>query len=362
MSKELAKLEDTEVWVSTTNANMTTKLDVKKNRWVELEEDLHIKYYDETKINVFSFSMLFGLWKDMLGKDVIHIQYIFNVSTIIALAYAKLLSKPTVLSPRGALCDWCLKQGSKHKKFWLNWLLRPFVGQTIWHVTSEQEKNEVLAQFTNAKTILVPNGIDLSEFATYTEMTVPDYTSKFIGTSLAKCKIIVSMGRLQKKKGFDILIDSFALVVNKYPNSVLLIAGQDEGEKDPLEKQIDRLNLNKKVFLVGQVSGQNKIDFLANADLFALPSHNENFGNVYLESLASGTPIVASTGTPWSSVYDYKCGEWVENAIEETSEAMLRILALDKSEMKKNCLALAQEYSWQKIAKNFKLSVSERCR
>nr|QKQ37162.1 glycosyltransferase [Escherichia coli] len=49
------------------------------------------------------------------------------------------------------------------------------------------------------------------------------------------------------------------------------------------------------------------------ADVFALPSHNENFGNVYLESLAAGTPILASKHTPWSIVEQFGCGQWVNN-------------------------------------------------
>ena len=114
------------------------------------------------------------------------------------------------------------------------------------------------------------------------------------------------------------------------------------------------MNLESNVFLIGAIEGQDKIDFLANADLFCLPSHNENFGNVYVESLATGTPIVASKMTPWSEVEDYDCGKWVENSIEETSSAMNEVLEKDRETMKINSRKLAFKYDWKTIANNFK--------
>jgi glycosyltransferase involved in cell wall biosynthesis len=167
------------------------------------------------------------------------------------------------------------------------------------------------------------------------------------------------MGRLQKKKGFDILIDSFFETLKSFPNSILLIAGGDEGEEETLKSQIKSLNLENNVFLIGAIEGQEKIDFLANADLFCLPSHNENFGNVYVESLATGTPIVASKMTPWSEVEDYDCGKWVKNSIVETSKAMNAILKKDREMMKITSKKLAFKYDWKNVAEAFKKIVEE---
>ncbi|WP_373032368.1 glycosyltransferase [Sulfurovum sp.] len=354
--QELAKLENINVNVSTTNANMTSKLDVKTDEWEKLDEHFFVKYYNETKINVLSLSLLFNVWKDIRNSDVVHAQYMFSTPTPIALFYAKVFSKPILLSPRGALCKWCLEQGSRFKKLWLGLLIRPFVKSLYWHATAQQEKDEILAQFPNAQVEIIPNGIEFDVFQTYNRVTSKEFCKTYAqqATDIDGEKIIVSMGRLQKKKGFDILIDAFAKIMPDYPTAKLFIAGQDEKEGGNLTRQIAGLGLEQQVFLVGEIQGQDKIDFLANADLFVLPSHNENFGNVYVESLAAGTPIVASTGTPWSEVEDTNCGKWVNNSVEETAQAMLEMLGKDREQMRENAKRLAKKYDWKNIAIEFK--------
>ncbi len=356
--EELAKLDDVEVYVSTTNANMTTRLDVKTNKWQKFEKNFYVKYYNETIINKISLSLLFTLWRDERKVDVVHIQSIFGILTVIALIYANLLAKPILLSPRGSFGGWCIDNGSKFKDLWLRFLIKPLVKNVTWHATAEQEKLEIQALFPEAKVAIVPNGIDYEIFQVFNKLTPKKYVKKFTDQEREVSKIVVSMGRLQKKKGFDILINSFKKILDAYPDAILLIAGPNEGEQHNLEALTKELDVQSSVFLVGSISGQDKVDFLANADVFALPSHNENFGNVYLESLASGTPIVASTNTPWASVEINKCGKWVKNSEDDTAQAILTLLSEDKDLLGTNAKKYAQQYSWKSIAKKFEVVYS----
>ncbi len=351
--EELSKL-NIEIWVSTTNANMNTRLNIKSNIWHNYAENLHIKYYNETIINKISFSLLFKLWQDIRSCEIIHIQGLFSTPTPIALFYSKLFNKKVILTPHGTLGTWCLKEGSKFKNLWLNLLIKPFNNTILWHATAEMEKNEILQIFPEAKVKVIANGIKIDEFKEYNKLAPSQFLKKFVNKDSDIDKVIVSMGRLQKKKGFDILIDSFNIVIQTYPNAKLFIAGQDEGEKENLLLQINKLKLKESIFLVGPISGQDKVDFLANADLFCLPSHNENFGIVYAESLAAGTPIIASTNTPWNEVEDYNCGKWVENSIKETSIAINKILKQNREVLRNNSKKLALNYDWANIAVEFK--------
>ncbi len=353
-SKELSKLEDIEIFVSTTNTNMTSKLDVETNKWISFEKKLHVKYYNETVVDKFSLQLFLNIYKDIKMSDIVHIQTIFNTPAPISLLYAKIFKKPILLSPRGALCEWCIAQGSVFKKLWLNLLIAPFSKNIDWHATCEAEKQDILRLFPNANISIVPNGVDVSEYNIYNELSKKQYLKQYISKEIEASHIIVSMSRLHAKKGFDILIKSFDEVLKQYPNSILLIAGPDEGEEQKLKNLILDLELERSIYLVGSISGQDKIDFLANADLFVLPSHNENFGNVYIESLASGTPIIASTGTPWEEVEAYNCGRWVENSAEKTTSAILEMLKKDRKEMRINSKKLAQKYDWKYIAMQFR--------
>lgn len=352
--QELAKIKETEVFVSTTNTNMTAKLDVEPNIWNKFTKNFYVKYYNETKIGTFSLPLFLNIWKDIKRTDVIHVQSIFNSPTPIALFFARVFNKPTLLSPRGSLGNWCLDNGSRFKQKWINWFIKPFAYKVTWHATAKQEKNEIQAIFPGVKVVIIPNGIEYDIFQNSSVLSKQEFTKKFAKTEMETEKIVVSMGRLQKKKGFDILIDSFVKVLEVFPKAKLLIAGQDEGEKKNLLQQINKLGLSEMVFLTGAINGQNKIDFLANADLFVLPSHNENFGNVYVESLAAGTPIVASRQTPWSEVEEAGCGKWVNNNVDETANAIIEMLGKDRQKMRVNAKETAQKYDWKNIAIKFK--------
>lgn len=353
-TEELSKLENIEIQVSTTNTNMYSKLDVETNKNIKFNENFYVKYYDETVINKFSIQFIFNIWKDIKSADIVHIQAIFNIPIPISLFFAKLFKKPIVLTTRGSFGGWCLEQGSKYKKLWLKLLIKPFTKNITWHATAEEEKNDILNLFPNSKVVIIPNGIEYDKFQNSDILSKNEYAKKFINQDMQPNRIVVSMGRLQKKKGFDILINSFNITLKLFPNSILLIAGGDEGEEKNLRNQINNLKLEKNVFLIGSISGQEKINFLANADLFCLPSHNENFGNVYTESLATGTPIVASKNTPWEDVEKYDCGRWVENTTEKTAEAMNEILNENREKMRKNSKEFSKKFDWKNIAIKFK--------
>jgi len=77
LSKELAR-KGIEVYVSTTNADGASKLDVIKNEFLEKHDNIFVKYYNEQIINKFSFSFIFGIWSDIKKSDVVYIQYLFH--------------------------------------------------------------------------------------------------------------------------------------------------------------------------------------------------------------------------------------------------------------------------------------------
>ncbi len=351
---EALSREGIDVYVSSTNANGSTKLDVESGTFLTHQNGLHIKYYDETIINRFSLSMLLGLWKDIKEADVVHVQSVFSIPTPMALVYARLFGKKVLLSPRGSLCKWCLNEKQRFKKNWLRFLIAPFASKVLWHATSAQEMTDIKTVFETSDVVLVPDGVNCKEFDNPNKLTPATFMEVFGTSDSVPQKIIVSMGRLHKVKGFDILLNAFCKVLQEYPDAMLFLAGEDDGEKENLERWVRELEIESRVVFTGALYGKEKRDFLANADLFVLPSHTENFGIVYAESLAAGTPIVASTNTPWQEVERAKCGKWVENSVQKTAESILEMLKEDREEMRVNAKALAKKYDWKNIALQFK--------
>lgn len=340
--------------VLTTNTNYDDRLDVVTGKFTELEENLFVKYYGWANRKGFSLPMLFNMWRDIKSSDVVLIQPVFAPYAAIALMYAKLFKKPVLISPRGNLMKWCLQEGSRFKKAWLRIFIEPFVDYIHWHATSQQEERMIKSIYKNASVYRIPNGINAEEYDSSNALTPRDYIKKFSKSDTICGNIIVSMGRLHKVKGFDILVDAFNRIRENLPDAVLLIAGEDAGERGNLLRKIQRLNLENRIFLVGQISGQDKVDFISNADIFVLPSHNESFGIVYLEALAAGTPIIASRNTPWKEIENHNCGYWIENTPEEVSKAIEAMLNADYKEMGNRGKEYSHnEFEWGNIAGKF---------
>lgn len=119
---------------------------------------------------------------------------------------------------------------------------------------------------------------------------LPD--SGFIRTNI-KYRII-SMGRLHRDKNFKLLIQCFAEVLLEIENREsyeLYILGEGE-ERSNLEKQINTLGLNRQVFLPGFMASPAKM--LQSSDLFVFTSITEGFGNVLVEALTCGLPVISS--------------------------------------------------------------------
>ena len=355
----LAKNEDCKVVVVTTNSNEGMPLDVQVDRKVSLGSDFSVFYFGQSLKNWFPFNLLYGFIKEIRFADIVHIQAIFNYTTVMAIIISIVLRKPIVLSPRGCLGDWAMSHRRILKLLWIKCFIAPATKRILFHVTSIQEKHEVISMFEDVKTVIIPNGISPEEFENIQSISKDVFFEQFCrpkattaGYLREVTATIISMARLHPKKGLDILIAAFAEYLPDNPGAVLAIAGPDEGDGNRLSELAVSLGVSNRVFFVGLLSGSERLKFLANADVFVLPSHNENFGNVYLESLLAGTPIIASKNTPWGLVEEYKCGRWEENSVQAVCKSIRDVLNLD-SGVSERCKELASGFTWGSIASSF---------
>ena len=114
---------------------------------------------------------------------------------------------------------------------------------------------------------------------------------KKLNSEFESKKFILSIGRLTKQKNFELLINSFSIIIKKFPYYNLLIIGEGE-YRNRLNKLIINKNLSEKVFLLGYK--KNVYKYLKKADFFILTSLWEDPGFVILEAALSNTNIISS--------------------------------------------------------------------
>ncbi len=108
-------------------------------------------------------------------------------------------------------------------------------------------------------------------------------------------KVIFSAGRLQYRKGFDILIEAFAKVAEKYSDYTVIIYG-DGPEKASLGKLIANLQLEERIKLLPPEN--NVVEHNVNADLFVIPSRSEGIPNILIEAMMANIPAIATDCSP----------------------------------------------------------------
>ena len=105
-------------------------------------------------------------------------------------------------------------------------------------------------------------------------------------------RFLLFLGRIHPKKGIDLLIDAFASISSADPSLQLLIAGPDQiGLQASLQKRASKLGISNRITWAGMLAGDLKWGAYRCAELFCLPSHQENFGIVVAEALACGLPV-----------------------------------------------------------------------
>ena len=246
--------------------------------------------------------------------------------------------KKVIISPRGEL----LASAVFHKGRLYGWIkellfciMRVAYGKRVlYQATSEDESRSIKKYMgEKARVCIIPN-----------YMILPKKRERDKENSY-----LLYVGRINQIKNLDILIESVGASDSfRQSNYKLLIAGEKKGEYYlSLKRRLEELGLSERVVFLGLIVGEEKDYLYANAKCLLLLSKSENFGNVVIEALAQGTPVIVSTGTPWESVAYKEAGYWVEATVDEVTKAIEEFLSMsndDYNKMRKNALALSKEY------------------
>ena len=284
-------------------------------------------------------TMFVHLWPMIRWADVVHLTAVYSPPTIPTLLVCRLLGKPVVWSPRGALQRWEGSTKPMPKRAWerfCNALITP--NKCKLHVTSKQEAVESEVRILKAHATIIPNGVEIPASLPPREW-LPDGRLR-----------ILYIGRLHPKKGIENLIRALAIL--KDETVTLTICGSgDTAYLGSLQKLTHQLLLDRCVFFAGHVDGENKVRAFMLADLCIVPSFTENFGMVVAEALAHAVPVIVSQGTPWAEVETRDCGLWVNNSPDNLASAICCIRKMTLPEMgKRGREWMKNDFSWACIA------------
>jgi glycosyltransferase involved in cell wall biosynthesis len=172
---------------------------------------------------------------------------------------------------------------------------------------------------------------------------------------------IVSISRITKKKRLDLVIESFSLLMNKFPHLELIIAG--EGEKEylnTLKKLVRKYDLDDKVKFIDWVDESEKIQLYQSASLFVLPSESENFGYAVAESIINGLPVVVSNKVAIAkTVQENDFGVVIDNLDAHSLAEAISMALLSINALQFGCLKNRYILSWDTQFLKWKAAIQE---
>ena len=242
----------------------------------------------------FSPELWGALRREAKNYDVVHIHSLFLFPQFAAYRGARGGGVPYVVSPRGAL-DPYLRARSRPVKLiadalWQRDMLR---GASALHVTSDEEARLTGDIAPGVPRDVIPNGIRWDDFQDLP--SGQEFRDRRLGGHDGP--VLMYLGRLSHKKGLDVLVRAYAAVRRDVPACRLAIVGpDDEGLQPALTALAAREGVAEGVTFTGMLRGRDKLAALAAADVWALPSHSENFGIAVAETLAAGRAAVIAPG------------------------------------------------------------------
>jgi len=192
---------------------------------------------------------------------------------------------------------------------------------------------------------VIPNGVSLDKFR-----PLPKTEARYTLELPPHKRIVLSVGHLTSNKGFDLIITAMQILRDHFheENLHLVIVGEGIIRRH-LERVIDSLHLREVVSLVGAIPHEDLYPWYSAADVFCLASRQEGWPNVILESLACGTPVIA---TAVGGIPEIICSENVGFLTERDPKKIARAIyvALNKSWQTDYLVEYARSYSWERTA------------
>jgi glycosyltransferase involved in cell wall biosynthesis len=272
---------------------------------------------------VYISPKLISYLKDHLREyELIHLHDLISMQAYATSKYCIKYKIPYIVSTHGS-ATWLSQKRILNRSF------NRFAGYMILEnaeIITVLNKNEAkdCRDLGILKDIIVLNNpIDMSNFKNLPKRM--EFKDRY-GINY-ESKIILYLGRIEKSKGLDLLVEAFALLYEDLDDAILVISGQDDGYLDDLNRLINKLKIENRVLITGFLDERDKLRAYVDSDVHVSPRSWEPFGMTLIESSACGTPVICSKGCGIAHLIDGNSGLAVTYDKHDLKDALIRILS-----------------------------------
>lgn len=276
------------------------------------------------------------------AETILHSHGLWRMPGVYAGRIARSGIATVVVSPHGALSERALTKSRYRKRLFWSLLQRSALeAASCFHATSEAEWEDIRRHGFNQPVCILRHGVD-----------VP--ATEEVDRSRRR---LLFLGRVHALKGVETLIHAWQRVEGAFPSWDLEIVGPgDPRDVQAFEALAARLGITRLSFR-GPIHGGDKARAFQEASLFVLPSASENFGLVVAESLAAGTPVIVTKGTPWKELEARGVGWWIDFGVDSLECALKAAMSKPRPELeamgKLGREWMASEFSWEDVGRQW---------
>lgn len=349
-------LQNSENHIDLVSYNYTGGLEYDKKvahnviRWPNKSDNIFIRYLQQ----IFLYPFLLS---NLIIKSEYDFIILSSMATPFILMAIILLRSKTKWGEILYGLDVNKQRPSYHEILYKKMIKKADVVYTISEYTKEIIEKKY--QINKTKIKIITPGISKSFLKENIQKYKPQ---KFNTIDFKNNKIILSLGRLVERKGFDMLINSMKIIHKEIPDALLLIAGEGPYEQH-LIKMVDELKLNNCIKFLGYVNNKEKHYLYSCADVFAMPNRElangdvEGFGIVFLEANAYGVPVIGGNSGGAPDAIDNNRSGFLVNPLD-INEIASKILLLLKNNKLSSKMGLYgkkrnKDFTWKKSANKY---------
>ena len=279
--------------------------------------------------------------------DLYHANGIWTYPTHITTRTAQKLKKPYIITVHGMLNKNALKYTSLGKRAFLSLFQKEELSKAACiHATSKYEAECIRKAGISTPVAIIPNGINKNEIWSCKKENNPICRFAYIG-------------RIDPVKNIETLLSAwYKAGFVKSDRELLIIGGCNDTYYLKKLLNFTKRHQMDNVRFTGQINHEETERMYATMKYLVLPSKSECFGMVVPEALAKGIPVIATEGTPWRELNDYRCGWWIKNDTDSLCNALVMAHSSSKKgydEMSENGIKVVTEkYTIEMCAKKMK--------